>query len=235
MKKLFIAAIAVFGFATANAQYKAEKGDLQTSVDFRPFNNNGKEMFENIGINASYFLTDKDALRLGLNFGLNNTKEGEKTNTTNKTTNKSTLFGIGVGYERHFGKFDRLDIYAGAEAEFSLRSNSIKSENNNGYAELKGSNDENLAAALIGGGTPGTIDNDKRGYTAFGVGVFTGANFYVYKKLYVGAEIEFAFANTSYKKIEASNGTATAEVAPKASGTALKFQVNPALRLGWTF
>ena len=219
MKKLFIAAIAVFGFATANAQYKAEKGDLQTSVDFRPFNNGGKEMFENIGINASYFITDKDALRLGLNFGLNNEKQGESTATTTKDTRKSTLFGIAAGYERHFGKFDRLDIYAGAEAELSLKSSSAKSENTAGYSEIKGA--QSTAGA-------------NRGYTQFGVGVFTGANFYVYKKLYVGAEIEFAFSNTSWKKIETSNGTTSTEIAPKATGTELKFAVNPALRLGWT-
>lgn len=220
MKKLFIAAIAVFGFATANAQYKAEKGDLQTSVDFRPFNNNNKEMFENVGINASYFLTDKDALRLGLNFGLDNSKEGESTATTNKTTTKSTLFGIAAGYERHFGKFDRLDIYAGAEAELSFKSSSQKVENTAGYTEIKG-------AQSVGGAN--------RAFTQFGVGVFTGANFYVYKKLYVGAEIEFAFSNTSYKKVENSNGTTTTEILPKSTGTELKFQVNPALRLGWTF
>lgn len=224
MKKLFIAAIAVFGFATANAQYKAEKGDLQTSVDFRPFNNNNKEMFENIGINASYFVSDKDAIRLGLNIGIDNAKSGEATATTFKNTAKSTLFGIAAGYERHFGKFDRLDIYAGAEAAFALRSCNLKQESTGTTGELKGS---------LNSTTPSSLSD--RSYTKFGIGVFTGANFYVYKKLYVGAEIEFAFSNTSYKKVESSVSGTSTEVAPKVTGTEIKFAVNPALRLGWTF
>lgn len=207
MKKLFIAAIAVFGFTTANAQYTAEKGDLQTSVDFRPFNNGGQEMFENVGINVSYFLADKHAIRVGLNFGLESQKD----------TKKNTEFGFTVGYENHFKSYDRVDLYAGVQAGLDFKSAKTPGMKSDGsVVMLKDASNSN---------------------TAFGVGVFTGINFYVYKKLYVGAEIGFNFKNTSYKKGESLNSKDEVVTDPEAapSKSELNFAVNPALRLGWTF
>lgn len=198
MKKLLIAAIAVLGFTTANAQYTAEAGDIQTSVQFRPFNNGNKEMFENVGINASYFLTDKDAIRVGLNFGSDSGKE-------NDVKNSDFEFGFSVGYENHFKTYDRIDLFAGAEAGFSTRS--VK------YDSHK---------------APG-------GYTSFGVGVFTGINFYVYKKLYIGTEIGLNYNHYNWNKYEEYNGAGWETIDPKTSGNTIKFEVEPALKLGWTF
>ena len=198
MKKLLIAAIAVLGFTTANAQYTAEAGDIQTSVEFRPFNNGNKEMFENVGINASYFLTDKDAIRVGLDFGSDSGK-------ANDVKNSQTDFGFDVGYENHFKNYDRIDLFAGIEAGFATRSCKYDGHKAEG------------------------------GYTKFGVGIFTGINFYVYKKLYIGTEIDFSYSHYNYNKYEEYNGAGWETIDPKTSGNSIKFQVQPALKLGWTF
>lgn len=199
MKKLLIAAIAVLGFTTANAQYVAEKGDIQTSVEFRPFNNGNKEMFENVGINASYFLTDKDAIRVNLDFGSDSGKQ-------NDVKNSQFDFGFGVGYENHFKTYDRIDLFAGIGADFATRSCKYDGHKSEG------------------------------GFTEFGVGVFTGINFYVYKKLYIGTEIGLKYKHRNYNKYDEQNYYGEWEkVDPKTSNNSIKFEVEPALKLGWTF
>jgi len=198
MKKLLIAAIAVLGFTTANAQYVAEKGDIQTSIDFRPFNNGNKEMFQTVGINGTYFLTDKDAIRVGLNFGSESGK-------TNDVKNSEFDFGFGVGYENHFKTYDRVDLFAGVQGNFetcTLKEGGHKAEG---------------------------------GYTKFGFGVFTGINFYVYKKLFIGAEIGLNYGHYNYNKYEVEDYDGWVEVDPKSSNNSFKFEAKPALKLGWTF
>ena len=207
MKKLFIAAIAVFGFATANAQYVAEKGDFQTSINFRPFNNGDNEMFSNVGFNAAYFVSNKDAIRLNLNIDSESTKDADS----------KFEFGINLGYERHFKAYDRVDLYAGGQLKFKT------STEKDTYAY-----GDNKKSKYRTGGE-----------TSFGVGAFTGINFYVYKKLYIGTEIEFAFEHASQKKVQKPS-TENGELKLTESDTApssnkLGFNVTPALKLGWTF
>jgi hypothetical protein len=208
MKKLFIAAIAVLSFATANAQYVAEKGDFQASVEFRPFNNGGQDMFNTVGFNAAYFVSDKDAIRARLNFGL---KSREMMGAENYVK-----FGIAAGYERHFKTLDRVDVFGGGQVSFDM--NSPK------YFATK---------------TDGSLKKLKSGNeTTFGVAAFTGVNFYVYKKLYVGAEIQFAFETTSYGKPESYNAAKDEVTTPSdkpKSKVELAFKAIPALKLGWTF
>ena len=84
---------------------------------------------------------------------------------------------------------------------------------------------------------------------AFGAGVFTGVDFYITKGLYVGAELGINFATAKAKNYDfkqqwldydavnnvysVKNQTTTVENNIKA--TSLKFEVEPALRLGWKF
>lgn len=204
MKKLLIAAIAVLGFTTASAQYVAEKGDIQTSVEFRPFNNGNNEMFDNVGFNVSYFLTDTDALRGFIDFGSDSGKEYDV-----KYSNFSFQFGL--GYEKHFKAYDRVDLFAGGQAWFGTETNKYDGHKQN---------------------------NDKgRNGTKFGVGAFTGINFYVYKKLYVGAEIGLNYEHTQANKVEYYDEESGkwAKADPKTSWNTIGFKVRPALRLGWTF
>lgn len=199
MKKLLIAAIAVLGFTTANAQYVAEKGDIQTSIEFRPFNNGGNEMFANgIGVNGTYFFTDKDAIRVRLDLSSDSGK-------SNDVKNSDFAFGFNVGYENHFKTYDRVDLFAGVEAGFGT---STKKE---GGHKVYG------------------------GETTFGVDVFTGINFYIYKKLFIGAELGLGYTHYNKNKYEEFDGENWVKRDPKTSGNKIKFFTSPALKLGWTF
>lgn len=204
MKKLLIAAIAVLGFTTANAQYVAEKGDIQTSIEFRPFNNGDNEMFANgIGVNGTYFFTDKDAIRVRLDFSSDSGKSGD-------VKDSDFTFGFNVGYENHFKTYDRVDLFAGVEAGFGTRT--VKYD-----------------------GHKTTFDGYNPNRTEFGVGVFTGINFYVYKKLFIGAELGLKYTHYNENKYEYQDYDGWVEVDPKSSGNEIKFFTNPALKLGWTF
>ena len=213
MKKIFIAAIAVLGFTTANAQYKAEKGDFQTSIDFRPFKSDGNvfsnEVGNTVGVNFGYFVSDKSAIRLGLGFGINSTKD----------TSSDGKFAINVGYENHFKSYDRLDLYAGAQVGFATAWSKTKTLTYNASGE-----------------PAGTVDVKGANPREFSVYAFTGANYYLYKKLYVGAEIQLGYANTSYSKGQTYDGEKVVDNPTAQNGSnKFGFKVLPAFRLGWTF
>ncbi len=214
MKKIIIAAIAVLGFTTANAQYTAEKGDFQTSIDFRPFKSSG-DMFSNevgntVGVNFSYFLADKHALRLGLGFDTNSTKDASS----------DGKFGVNLGYEYHFKSYERVDLFAGAQVGFATAWGKTKQQTYNNAGEPNGTVDVKAA------GLP----------REFSVGVFTGVNYYFYKKLYVGAEVQLGYAHTSYSKGQSYDGEKVIDNKEAAPGkNKIGFNVLPAFRLGWTF
>ena len=211
MKKILIAAIAVFGFTTANAQYTAEKGDFQTSVNFTPFASDGN-MFNNVGINGALFVSDKSAIRLGLNFGINSTKD----------TSSDGKFGINVGYENHFKSYDRVDLYAGAQVGFKTEWGKTKT------MSYKENGEEAGLVNVKSAGLPREIS----------VAAFTGVNFYFYKKLYVGAEINLKYAHTSYSKGEYYDPSERKVIEYKEAANgknSLGFNVEPQLKLGWTF
>jgi opacity protein-like surface antigen len=213
MKKLFILAAMMTATLAANAQYTPEAGKISTEVSFNPFTQDGPQLPTANGVKVRYFFADNQALRVNLAFGLNSNKNGEATETTAKTTNKKTNFGIGLGYENHFAQFDRLSVYGGAGVDFAMQSTNKKVETTGATEETKNAD----------------------GYTKFGVKAFTGVDVYLWKGLFVGAELGFQFANTSYKDPEYKTATSTVKANNKQSATELGFYIEPALRLGWTF
>ena len=207
MKKLILSALVAVAAISANAQ--AQKGNLQTSIDFKPFASNGLVFEGNTGVKVAYFLTDKDAVRVGLNFGTDK-KENE---------NKTTDWSISLGYENHFKSYKNIDLYAGAEISYG--STSMKKTETSG--------DHTIEVKARGG------------YSEFGIQAFTGINLYVYKQLYLGAEIQLGYSNKSNSKFESASydyskeAWSVEEVDPKTSTNNFKIEAYPCLRLGWTF
>lgn len=201
--------------SVANAQYAPQKGDFATEIGFAPFHskgNDGKTFKLNEGMfKVRYFLTDKDALRLKLGVGIDNSSddntetnftsypnESESTTTT-ETNSKKTEFKFALGYERHFKTIKRLDIYAGAEFGYSTTSYSgdkstytvSKNYQNNG-------DDKSLASVTTTNSMQDYSDRNPEGQKSvnefFGA-VFAGADFYIYKGLYLGAELGLKFSS----------------------------------------
>lgn len=229
MKKvLMLMALSLGMFSVANAQSEPKKGDVAVEVGFSPFRDNGETFKLNEGmLKGRYFLTNKDALRLKLGFGLDN--ENSKTNNfqdandkthsysiyngTSEKKNKCTKFSIALGYERHFKTIKRFDFYAGAELGYGLESYSGSEDNENvtTYYNAKGI----LEQTTYHHDTKEYKNQNTSGRASshyFTGAVFTGVDFYVYKNLYLGAELGISFKtgkspNTYYTKYEEDRTT----------------------------
>lgn len=289
MKHIFLAALAASCFATANAQYTPEKGSISTEVQFNPFSDNFETFkLDNASLKFRYFITNDDAIRVKLGLGINSSKDNgteildNKTedptnytikNNSSETVNKKNLFSIGLGYERHFKANNRLDLYAGAEIYYTKISCSAKETTNA---------DVTTFASSVLSHNVGTSVKDykncnaigQRSSSEFGFNIFTGAEFYVYKGLYLGAELGLNFGNyknpnayytndiSGTNTVIAGGTTTTHNTSSNFSGetgittsvvdgvttttystvytsesknTTLKFYVEPALKIGWTF
>lgn len=223
MKKLFLAIIVLAIAISANAQFKPSQGDFSAEVNFRPLSTNPIQVDY---LKGRMFLNSDMAIRLGLE--LNSYSETSKsTNTANppiteETTNKYMIFGLRPGIEFHMKGTDRLSPYYGAEIAFSMKSASTKITN---FNKVDGSNVEVNGAWQ---------DGSNMGYTMFGINLLFGADYYVAKHLYLGAEIGFGFFNYSYKDTEVTSGTTT-KTTPNGSDMNMGVNFNSAIRLGWAF
>lgn len=234
-----IALCGVFAFA-ANVQaqetYAPEKGDFSVEIKFNPFSNNF-ETFQIDGHQGRYFMTDNDALRFGIGLGFGSKKNSqldpeEKNNLDNYSKTQTNNFSINLGYERHFYNYKRVNLYAGAGLGFAYYGNTVTS-----HSEYSDGN-----STVTSETKNYNVNDDEKGlkaYTEFSIAAFTGIDFYVYKGLYLGAELGLKFGVQSYPagKTKTTNGNETNEVkgSSKTTGYNIGTFAEPALRLGWKF
>lgn len=229
-----------------------------------------------LGLKFRYFISDEHAVRLGLNVGFNNSTTGATIAVPNagdpayttagnfdpikyaaamdtynnkkndKTKSSSTEFSLNLGYEYHFAKYGRADLYAGAQVGF-------------GFVNYKSTVDNYTPwgyDAATGLSKWVNMQTEYKGYNgvalsnsfAINAGVFTGVDFYLTKSLFVGAELGINFNNTKFKNYDVTATTPAATFATDGATltlttknevnnktTDLSFYVEPALRLGWKF
>lgn len=266
MKKVLmvVAAVATLCSSSAFAQNVnlPEEGTFSTEVQFNPFGNEFDQFkLDEYKLKLRYFLTDKDALRLsvGLNFNKKNSPailtepKGDDVkpfeqdlydyqNANSEDVTKTGGFSLDLGYERHFLKSGRIDLYAGAQIGIGLtweKTNKVDCET---YQQPDFDPDKSSTYSFYTKET----ETNKGGYFAFNAGVFTGIDFYIYKGLYVGTELGLNLNNKAYKDSETTITDNNPDVAAKdrvdttkntnnQSEFNLKFYVEPAIRLGWTF
>jgi hypothetical protein len=116
--------------------------------------------------------------------------------------NVDTEFSVGVslGVEHHLGGAERLSTYWGYEA-------------NLGYVSSNGDM---------------FIDEFGEGKTTkfgFGANVFTGFDYYIMPKIYLGAEVSYGLAVTNTKP-DGGDGVTKIQLAPS---------ITPSFRIGWQF
>lgn len=227
MKKIFtLAVLAVAAAFGANAQesYAPEKGDFSVEVQVAPFSNSFKT-FQIDGLQGRYFFSDKNAIRFGLGFGVNSNKSNES-NDDDKLWTKSTNsnFSINLGFENHFFNYKRIDLYAGAGLGFNM-------------------NKINQTRSL-GDDKKTSTSNVENSYNEFAVKAFTGIDFYVYKGLYVGAEIGIKIGAKHFPGSvvkgginDSGNWSNSYEVSKGTSSSSfvLGTYAEPSVRLGWKF
>lgn len=251
MKKLlFLLALVTTGM-TAMAQDEENKSELPDGIlalewKFNPFDYESKPV-KVAEITARLFLNNSSVIRLGVGVGYD--KDKDENNTTNSSSvlnNDALTLKAGLGYEYHFANTGKLDFYAGVEGGYLGRF----------YSATK----ESSTTTISGETQYVTYDNieykkqnsdgDKINENGFYGTVFTGIDYYIYRKLYIGAELGLTF-NTATKKAgtytEASgvktilNGTVVSDnptmitSEPTQKGTTTKIYFEPAIRIGWMF
>lgn len=248
--KVFALAGVIAFAANAQAQetYAPEKGDFSVEIEFNPFSNDF-HTFRIDQLKGRWFMTDNDALRFGIGFGIDNSK---KTNDPEKSDvwSKSHVgsFSIDLGYERNVFSYKRINLYAGAGLSFELNRESSTEQ---GYQTM--GRDDNYQAVEELHSVKKCNINDS--YNAFYAKAFTGIDFFVYKGLFVGAELGLRVGVksflSSYTKgglrrdaegnVIVTNGLSTwdddyeSPKGPKSNNFELSLYAEPAIRLGWQF
>ena len=228
MKKLFLIGAFVLTALFASAQDSGNDylpdGVLTVEWRFNPFDYEDKP--KNMAqVNARLFLNEKHVVRLGVGVGYHRDKDENTTSkdtrntdiknyvaeNSNKTTiDKETSLKIGLGYEYHFAYTGRLDMYAGVEAGYLGRFYSATQETktNTTNVSTSGTTTQSTFTDFYNNldYKKSNASRTKFNENGFYGSVFLGADFYVYKKLYVGAEMGICF-NMAKK----SNGTYTSD------------------------
>lgn len=220
MKKVFLIAVGFFAFQAASAQeevsYKPTTGTLTTEVGLSGGLNNANFNLNGGNLKFRYFLKDDIAVRVGL--GLENSSKEVITGLTpNKITQTDKVSNntINLGIEKHFAGSNRLSTYAGADLRIGLG---------------KTSNDTDFE-----GGNYARFEQKK---SAFGAAVFTGADYYIVKNVFLGVEAGLSFMSEKLKDGETSvklGPIATNVTTPGSKGSTIASNVFGGVRIGFQF
>lgn len=240
MKKLItLLSVIAFGFG-ANAQdYKPAKGTITTELSlvggfFGDFGLRQTTEVAKPALKFRYFLKDDVALRLGFSASRKSSKN--TVDTTTETTgvasiptasiptnfNSESFFGINLGVEKHFKGSDRLSTYLGADLLIGSSRNF----------------DENTNSS---NGNSNSLKNDrtKDANFSFGIGFLTGADYYIAKKVYIGAELGLSMVTKSKKdEVDTTVVGAITTIKTTTFGDGdfnIDTQLNGGIRLGYQF
>lgn len=223
-----VAASATTAVAADNNSYAPEAGEFSAEIQFNPFSNNFNT-FKIDQLKGRYFFTNKDAIRFGIGFGVNTEKKVSDPDNNEDTWSKDRTgsFSIDLGYERNLLNYKRVNLYAGAGLGFALQRTCTTKQVDQ--------NDEIFVTKLY----------NNNSWNEFNVKVFTGIDFFIYKGLFVGAElgIKVGCKNFlgSYTKggVDSETGKwdegLESDHGPKSNSFVLATYAEPALRLGWQF
>jgi hypothetical protein len=268
MKKLFIVLGLALTGLTASAQDEESEGlpdgVLAVEWSYNPIKYDAKP-FTLAEIKARLFLNAKSAVRLSVGFGWDSDKDensittpSEKSVSKTTTNNYATTVKAGLGYEYHFGNIGKLDLYGGVEGGYLGRFFSADKET------LKTVTASSTAISTYEDNfeyKKRNADGDKQNETGFYGTLFAGFDFYVYKQLYIGAELGVTFntgkqSGGNYTQVHnyRMNGLLhSSSIYTSETGTTVqdgvttygpieenttkynRVNIEPAIRIGWLF
>lgn len=189
MKHLKIGALILLMISgIANAQdEETVLGKYSFEVNFEPaafFDANADKMFNMANLKVRYFRTSDIAIRLGLGLSFNSTKDfsGDTDDFTTTTTKEIRL---APGIEKHFRK-DKMVLYYGAELPITSYAQNQKVKQDNTTTKIKNPNGN--------------------GYFGVGLVGVVGFNYYIFKDIYVGAELTPGIKYRNHKDRENNAG-----------------------------
>jgi hypothetical protein len=145
-----------------------------------------------------------------------NTQRGEVNDSTDyKRTNGELGFGAGFGFEKHLIGAERLSTYIGTDAQIAYGQYT--------YREVY---DE-------------TAKHGQSGF-AFGLRGFTGMDYYIMPKIYLGVEIGYGFSLNTYGIVRHSGtdpvtGGDLENETDRSSNMLFTPFISPSFRFGWRF
>lgn len=238
MKKAFL----VFGLVAttfaAKAQvndefksFKPAKGDVTTELGLAGGLNNANFTLNEGSsglLRFRYFVKQDIALRLGFNVSASSDKTkfygtGVDLNKEGEMTERTTGMLLNLGIEKHFGGTPRLSPYIAGDLLLGVMGQSVKMENTDGLTYVG-----QFSAKRTG---PGTF--------SFGVRGVVGADYYIAKHVYIGAEAGLGLLNSVEGKTKTTTtiGNTTTTVETKSGGST--FELNPSvitgIRIGFVF
>lgn len=260
-----IAATLCSSSALAQKVELPKAGSFGTEVQFNPFDQNGEQFkLDGLKLRYFISNKDALRLKIGLGIN-SSENAGQITEPNDKDAanydfqkalynyacdnqsdkSKSGSFSLDLGYERHFYQKGRLDLYAGAQIGIGFGW-ANRNEITPMYKIKDGATDLNLASSYTFYTEEKETTGGNDAYFAVGASVFTGLDFYVYKGLYIGTELGLYINHKSFKDTEITeidnNPSATTKNAKVTTtktnlnnNTSVKFNVEPTIRLGWTF
>lgn len=217
MKKIILSAVAIFSFGIASAQIKTDAGTFNKpaagtwimEATMTP-NISGGSIFSLPTLNSSLSNLDGGVGILGVKarkfssdkkamrmIGNLQVQNSSEENAAGDKAQTEFAVGFGIGIENHMSGAERLSTYWGYQADFT-------------YVSANGAN----------------IDKNDTGI-GVGASVFTGFDYYIMPKIYLGAEIGYGLGVTSEKSgVDGSDGVTKISLAPG---------ITPSFRLGWQF
>lgn len=191
-------------------------------INFNPLGDDGVFSFENL--QTKYWINNKTALRLGLQFDYNNnstTKDDYKSDEDYKPTisEKSILLGFKPGIEFRILPNSRISPYWGFEFSYLNKSSQSKYVDYNreynyvidDWAYNKAETNVDGAWREIEAGIyylsngyvyyTNTSYGEERAYSSYGLNLLFGSDIFISKNLYMGFEIGLGYEILKYKKI----------------------------------
>jgi len=230
MKKILLSifSLAVLAGANAQSEIKPNQGDVTTE-----FGLSGGVLNSNFELNEQgnllrfrYFAKETLAFRLG--FGLSSTKNTDNLYDPNDDSRKGTYktsetdFLLNLGVEKHFTGTERLSPYVGGDLLLGVSS------------EKKEFNHTTIGGSAYAEDNSGNIKGP--GSLGFGVRAVVGADYYIAKRVYLGAEAGFGFLSTKDGKTTTKvNDEPTITEKSAGSGFELAPNVITGVRIGFVF
>ena len=221
MKKLlFIVGLALTSLTVSAQEQEVglPAGLFTLEWKFNPFDYESKPV-KVAQLNARMFLNDKSEVRLGVGVGFNRDDDEyseldriSAKDSISKITNNALTLRFSLGYEYHFANTGRLDFYGGIEGGYlgrfysatkELSTTTITPETTSSIVNTTYENAEYKKRSS---------DGDKENENGFFGSVFTGIDYYIYKKLYIGAELGITFnmgkkSNGNYTEVKGQRQT----------------------------
>ena len=237
MNRLFITILSFCFLANIYAQ-KPTKGSFATEAQMNLNVNNGNTGFFSLEDNMllptlrfRYFLSSSLALRADLNVMSSSATDNffenaDGSGATGEFISKENMYGLGLGVEKHFGGNAKFSPFVGGGFNFGIGSNTTEANN----------------AAQAGGITAFAADTKSESEnktSAFGVGAFLGADYWINNSFYVGGQLGYGFNSTTVKD-GSYDETVAGVAAPTAVNAGGKFSgfgsgITPSIRVGFLF